>query len=204
MPRSSATSVEQNFSRGLITEATAMNYPENSVVEGANVIFTKTGKVIRRYGVDFETDYQVKTFDDLGVMQDATNPEDYFDNCVITEFEWVTVANDGSLSFLVVQIGDMLRFFEIDDTNNSISKNFKSFSVHLKDYQTATFSDDYGQFVASKECSFGSGFGKLFVSHPYCDPIAITYDPAGDSISVATINVQVRDFERLDDSLAVD
>jgi hypothetical protein len=54
MPRSSATSVEQNFSRGLITEATAMNYPENSVVDGANVIFTKNGKVIRRYGVDYE------------------------------------------------------------------------------------------------------------------------------------------------------
>lgn len=204
MPRSSSTSVEQNFSRGLITEATAMNYPENSVVDGANVIFTKNGKVIRRYGVDYEQNYTIHTFADLDIMDGAITPSDYYDDCVITEYEWTTVADDGSRAFLVVQIGDYLKFFEIDSDNNEISNNLKSFDVHLTVYQTATFTADEGQFVAGVECSFSSGFGKLFVTHPYCEPIAITYDPDTDTISVDEINVQVRDFERLSDSLSID
>lgn len=204
MPRSSATSVEQNFSRGLITEATAMNYPENSVVDGANVIYTKNGKVIRRYGVDYEQNYSISAYSSMGVMSGAGTPANYYDDCVIAEYEWTTVANDGSVSFLVVQIGDRLRFFTIDPDNNEISNNLKAFSVQLTTYQTASFVGDVGQFVAGKECSFSSGFGKLFVTHPYCNPISITYDPATDTISVAVINVQVRDFERVNDSLAID
>ena len=68
MPRSAAVSIENNFSKGLITEATAMNYPENSVADTDNSVFLKNGKVIRRYGIDFEDDFVVATLQELGIM----------------------------------------------------------------------------------------------------------------------------------------
>lgn len=33
MPRSAAITVENNFTKGLITEFTAMNFPENAITE---------------------------------------------------------------------------------------------------------------------------------------------------------------------------
>lgn len=203
MPRSSAVTIENNFTRGLITEATAMNYPENSVVEADNCVFDKSGRVIRRYGVDYEDNYSVSTLDDLGVMSNAVDPEDYYDSLTITEYEWTTVGNDGSLSFAVVQIGDTLRFYEIDE-DNTISPNLKTFSIDLTDFQVGTFSGDEGQFVAAEECSFASGRGYLIVTHPLCNPFYVEYDADADGITATAITITVRDFERIDDSIAID
>lgn len=146
MPRSAGTSVENNFSRGLITEATAMNYPENSVVETDNSVFLKNGTVLRRNGIDFESDAK-PLFQTLGVLSSSVSPD--YDNVAIGEYEWVTLSDTGSKSFLVTQIGDVLRFFEIDNTNTS-SDNLKSFSVSLSDYRTTpVLQTDIAQVVGS-------------------------------------------------------
>jgi hypothetical protein len=133
MPRSAGTSVENNFSRGLITEATAMNYPENSVIETDNCVYLKNGTVLRRNGIDFEDNHEVHTFSSLGVLSDSIVPD--YDNIAVNEFEWVTLNEDANKSFLVVQLGDVLRFFEIDSSNGS-SYNLKDFSVKISDYRT--------------------------------------------------------------------
>jgi hypothetical protein len=201
--RSAAVSIENNFSKGLITEATAMNYPENSVAEADNCVFLKNGKVIRRWGLDFEDDYQVTTFEALGIMGEALAPEDYYDSLAFTEFEWNSVSNNGNLSLMVVQVGNMLVFFEVDG-ENKVSANRKSFTVNLSSFQTTVPFDDEGQYVAAVQCSFASGFGTLFVTHPLCNPFYVTYSAATDTISTAPITLSVRDFERLNDSLAID
>lgn len=204
MPRSSAVSIENNFSRGLITEATAMNYPENSVVEAQNCVFDKTGKVIRRYGIDFETSNTNHLFENLGIMGSALAPEDYYDQCVVTEYEWTTVSNDGNISFLVVQIGNILSFYRVGPTNN-LSSDRQSYTIDLTTYQVAvTEVDDEGQYVASQECSYSSGFGYLFVTHPLCHPFYVSYDPETDAFADVFIDVKVRDFERLNDGLEID
>lgn len=203
MTRSVAVTVENNFSKGLITEATAMNYPENSVVEADNCVFAKNGKVIRRYGLNFETSFDLTTLEELGIMGDALAPEDYFDQLAINEYEWTTVNNDGNTSFQVVQIGNLLTFFQVD-TTNTISPNRKSFTVNLRDYQVEEFYDDEGQYVSEAQCSFSSGFGYLFVTHSLCNPFYIVYNPTTDTISDNVISVQIRDFERLNDSLSAD
>lgn len=203
MARASAVTVENNFSRGLITEATAMNYPENSVVEADNCIFSKNGKVIRRYGIDFETNYDIISLEELGVMGNALAPEDYYDELAITEYEWTTVNNIGRISFLVVQIGNLLTFYEISDTNE-VSAHRKSFTVDIAQYQVDTGYNDEGQYVASERCSFSSGFGYLFVTHPLCNPFYIRYDEDTDTIDDVVINIKVRDFQFLEDGLAID
>lgn len=44
MTRSTGTSVENNFTRGLITESTGVNSPENSVSESLNVFYDRRGR----------------------------------------------------------------------------------------------------------------------------------------------------------------
>lgn len=203
MTRSSATSIENNFSRGLITEATAMNYPENSVVEADNCVFAKSGKVIRRYGIDFEDDYLVTKYLSLGIMGNALSPEDYYNSIAVLEYEWTTVNNNGNISFLVTQLGDKLIFFEINNENN-ISSGRKDFFIDLSEYQVEEGFDDEGQYVAELACSFASGFGYLFVTHPRCEPFYVSYNSETDSITHNQITINIRDFERLEDSLDID
>lgn len=203
MVRSAATSIENNFSKGLITEATAMNYPENSVADTDNCVFLKTGKVIRRYGIDFEDNFSVTTLQDLGVMSGALAPEDYFSDLAVVEYEWTTVANDGNIAFMVVQIGDRLVFYQVG-LQNDISPNLKSFTINLNDFEVTKQYNDEGQFVAGLQASFASGFGYLFVTHPLCTPFYVQYNATSDTITTSSISIQIRDFDRQNDSLAND
>jgi hypothetical protein len=201
MPRSTGVSVENNFSRGLITEATAMNTPENCVVEATNTIFTQSGKTLRRYGVDYEDDYEVHSFTSLGVLAEVTSPT--FDDVAINEFEWTTVATT-EITFLVVQVGDLISFYEVDEANG-ISYNKKTFTVELGDFKADPDTSDATYLtLATKRCSFSSGNGYLFVNHQNCDPFYVSYDPDADTITANSITVKVRDFNRLDDGLEID
>lgn len=203
MPRSSGTSVENNFSKGLITEATAMNFPENSVTETDNCIFSKDGTVIRRYGLDYESSYAVTNYSTLSVMSNAGTPSDYYENVVFTEYEWNTVGNSGALVFSVIQIGDRLSFFSVD-SSNAISSNRKNFTVNLNTFHVGTAATPAGSDIAIVECSFASGFGYLFVTHPLCEPFYVSYDATGDTITSTQISIKTRDFERLDDTYEID
>lgn len=203
LPRASAVSIENNFSRGLITEATAMNYPENSVSEADNCVFLKTGKVIRRWGVDFEENYETETYEEIGIMGEALDPSDYFDDLAVVEFEWNTVANDGNTVFTVVQVGDRLNFYEVDD-DNEISSNRKSFTVNIGDFRVDTGAGDEGFAIANTPVTMTSGFGHLFVTHPLCNPFYVLYTQSTDTITSTAITIKVRDFDRIDDSLDLD
>lgn len=54
MPRAKAEKVFSNFSKGLITEASALAFPENAFVSGDNVEIDIKGKISRRLGIDLE------------------------------------------------------------------------------------------------------------------------------------------------------
>jgi len=203
MTRSAATSIENNFSKGLITEATAMNYPENAVIETDNCVYSKNGKVIRRYGIDYETDYVINAYSDMGIVSTAPTPSLLYQDLAIQEYEWTSVSNDGNTSFIVVQVGNIITFYKTSVVNN-ISSRLKSFTVDLTDYQVPTFTSDYGQYVGAIGASFASGFGYLFIAHPYCNPVYVSYNSTTDAIVATAITITVRDFERLDDSLDID
>jgi hypothetical protein len=203
MVRSTAVSIENNFSKGLITEATALNYPENSVVETDNCIYSKNGRVIRRYGIDYEDAYAITTFADMDIYDAATTPSDIYNTAAIQEYEWNTVNNDGNLSFVVVQIGNVINFLATSFQNN-LSNNRKSFTIDLTDYQVPTYTSDDGQYVGAVPVSMYGGFGYLFIVHPLCEPIYVSYDSTTDDITVTEINIRVRDFDKIEDGTTRD
>lgn len=180
MPRSSGSVVVNNVAKGLITEATALTFPENAFTEGYDIVLKLDGSVIRRQGFSEETSFTTST-----VTRNSY---------AISEYLWENVAGEGDLTFVVQQIGPTISFYEVP-ASGAISDNKKSFSV------------DLGSFDLSSPnaigCQFASGGGRLFVFHPTCEAFYVEYDISGDIITTTQISLLIRDFEGVDDSLAV-
>jgi hypothetical protein len=184
MPRNAATQVVNNFTRGLITEATGLNFPEDACTETYNCIFHETGYMTRREGFDYETGY---------TLNSVTRDDD-----AIAEYMWDSVAGTGTLSFAVIQIGDIIHFFQVDE-DGALSSNKKSFTVDLD-----TFKVSGSPAVNTEPCSFADGNGYLFVTHKYCEPFYISYNPDTDAITSSEITIKIRDFAGIIENVNVD
>lgn len=185
MARSVATSIENNFTRGLITEVTGVNSPENSVTETTNVIYDRRGRALSRQGFAYEEDAIQQTLAHTGVRN---------------EFLWETVSANNSQDFVVVQLGSTIRFFEIAG-DASLSSGLKAFSVNLLSHKVPSFTDAQ---VRDTLCSFTSGKGYLFIAHPFCETIYVGYNEDTDTITTTEIDITIRDFEGVDDTLGID
>ena len=95
MTRQTGSKVEKTFVKGLITEATGLNFPQNSCTEANNVIFDEKGRVTRRLGVEFEN---------------STPSFNIFDRSagVTTEFYWENAGSTGIVNLVVVQMKNFL------------------------------------------------------------------------------------------------
>lgn len=183
MPQQSAVLVENNFTNGLITEATGLNFPQNAVTDTDNCIFDIDGSVYRREGFNFEENYTATAIDRA--------------NVVVSTYLWRNVSGTGDATILVVQIGETLRFYRTDGTGN-FSNTLVPAVVDLTPVSGAPI-------ITTVECQYADGNGYLFVTHPYCDPLKISYDLSSDTITAVILQLKIRDFEgALADTLAVD
>lgn len=183
MPRTVATVIENNFVKGLVTEANSLQYPENSCVETFDCIFDVLGIVSRRAGFDYEVGYTLKAIDKTG--------------CAINTYLWKNVSGDGLVNFLVVQVGNTLYFYASTSATTSLSSNIAAGTINLATYQAGGSADP-----KSYECQFSDGLSKLYVVHPCLENFYITYN--GSVFSATQYTIKIRDFEGLNDGLAVD
>ena len=172
MPRQAAFAVENNFKNGLITEATGLNFPENACTETYDCIFSVDGSVYRRPGFDFE----------LGNSTKNINRTD----AAISSYLWRNVAGDGDLSLFVVQVGATVYFYK---TNQStLSGGAVATTVTLTAVSGAPS-------PATVEAQFADGNGILIITHPYCEPMRVSYDTSTDTATATNIVLKIRDFE---------
>lgn len=195
MARSGNITVENNFTRGLITEYTAMNFPENAVTEADNCVFSELGAVSRRPGIDYESSASVLSYQTL---RNAGDSSISYLNTTWVEFKWFSVNNDGAVTFVVQQINSTIRFFE---SSNTISTGLKPFSIDLYTYRTAGVTRAQ---ISAKPCQFTTGDGYLFVTHPLCNSIYVSYNSDTDTITVGEIDIEIRDIEGLDEDVPED
>jgi hypothetical protein len=177
MPRTQGTRVENNFIRGLITEASAMTFPENAAFDAVNIDFDHTGKAIKRKGYDLDRDF----FNSLPEVNTG----------YVTTFFWIDA--DAGEDLVVAQIGENLWFWEVD-SDGKISGNRLATLIDL-DAKVLVSGGD----AAAYPCSFATGLGKLFVAHPLMDPFFITYE-SGVGVTSTDITIRVRDFIGVDDT----
>jgi hypothetical protein len=180
MARSAGNVVENNFTRGLITEATGLNFPENAVTETWDCVYEQKGQVRRRLGIDLEEGAQTVAQNNRGAL---------------VEFLWEAVSQNGTRIFLVLQTGDVIGFYELQSGAN-FSGQAKPFAVVLTDYNTVP-----SGVLHEMPCAFAAGNGRLFICHPLCNPIMVEYDEIADDIEQTEILIKVRDFEGVEDGL---
>lgn len=185
MPRNVAFSIQNNFTKGLITEATGLTFPENACTEIENCVIERTGLVKRRLGFDFEANFENET------LSTSANTK--------STYQWESVAGNGDISFAVVQIGNTLHFYQVlSDSPLSASKH--SDTIDLLDFLPSGVTT-----VATIECQFSDGNGLLFVTNPRLETFYVTYDPDADTLTGTQIDLMIRDLEGdAADSLAID
>lgn len=182
MTRQVTISVENNFSRGLITEFSAINFPESAATEMWDCEITTDRKVRRRPGFIYEVNAEDKTIDRT--------------NSVVNAFVWDNVTGSGDLSIVVVQVGSTLYFYENEDT---LSAGALVDTVDLTDFQPTG-----NPSPALVNCTFSSGNGKLFVTHPHLNNFMVSYDSSTSTVDEEEIGCEIRDFAGVDDGLEVD
>lgn len=181
MPTSGAQSVTNKFNRGFVTEATGLTFPDDAVTDSLNVKFDPIGFVERRLGIDLEGSAEALSYsDDVGVVK---------------EFVWTALTVEGEYTFIVLQTGSVVHFFQVS-TDSQVSANIFPTSISLGDFKAPG-----SPALNMVPCSFASGKGYLFISHPYCDPILVRFKPETTAIEGSRITIKIRDVEGIEDNL---
>lgn len=184
MPRNVAASVENNFIRGLITEASGLNFPENACTDTYDCNFELTGDVSRRNGFDFETNYATKTIDRTGG--------------VVVTYLWKDVAGNGNLTLLVVQVGETLYFYDAVQSS-TVSNGALATTIDLTTYMPVG-----APSPSTVECQFSTGNGYLFVTHPTLESFYVSYDSTTSTATAAQISLKIRDFLGISEAVDVE
>lgn len=175
-----------NFSKGLFTEASPLNYPENASVDEANFVLNKDGSRSKRLGLDLEDNYVYN----IALTGTINEIQQY----AITTFIWRDAANIANNDILVAQIGRHLTFYRINDaTNNSVS------STYFAALDISNASQFRNERTKIEECDFAIIRGHLLVVHPSYSPFYISYETDSNGIETITWagnqqDIKIRDF----------
>src|SRR6266404_4330571 len=177
MPQQVLSSVENSFTKGLVTEFTGLNFPENAATDTNNCTYTLVGDVVRREGIDFETNFS------LSALTDRTNK-------AISNYKWNNAGGDSLTQVVVQQIGATLYFYK---SSSATAAAPLSTTLLASTVSVSSFVAVGGTFDPTVECQFADGNGYLVVFHPSCDPFYCTY--SAGVITGNVITIKTRDFE---------
>jgi len=182
MARQSGDKVTNTFIRGIITEASALTYPENASLDEENFILNHNGSRQRRLGIDYENLHKEVS----SLVGGST-----FVGFSLSTFKWDNVGHNSSLSIGVVQTGP--RLFFVDLTRESLSDNVLNSGLPI---DVAAGGDKIFQYAAID--------GKLIVMTEQRDPLLFEYIEDEDSFLIGTIDIKIRDLIGIDDSISID
>lgn len=180
MPQQQLSAVENNFTKGFVTEFTGLNFPENAATDCDNVQFSLIGHVDRRFGIDLENPHSNVSVTTTGKA--------------ISTYVWNNAGGTGNVKLLVSQLGSALSFYRISDATiaSPLSNQFSG-TLSMLDYVAAG-----ATFDVTKEFQYADGNGYLFVYHPSCDPVYIT--DVANVFSASRITIKTRDFQGVEDN----
>lgn len=163
------------FVKGLISEASPVNFPPDASKDEDNFILNRDGTRDRRLGMDFEEDNSV-------IKTGLTASQ--FSAVETSTFKWDNVAQDPRNEFAVVQIANKLYFFDTQVTDLSTDGAIGSLEVNAASYNVYSFSEIDGKLVVA------TGEEEITV---------VEYDPAFKTFSRTASRLLVRDLWGLSD-----
>jgi hypothetical protein len=169
--------LQNHFQAGLKTEFTGLNFPENAATDTQNCVYTLTGDVNRRGGVNYEANFKLNQIN-LGSV-------------ALSSYRWKNVGGDGQTQMLVQQIGSNLYFYLSTSATiaSPLSTTLLSSVIDMTRYQAKGNTNT----VSLTECQFADGNGFLIVYHQDCDPFYCTFNSANQMILSTPITFQIRD-----------
>ena len=171
------------FVKGLITEAGPLTYPEGASLDESNFVLNRDGSRQRRFGIQFE---------DGGTPRAATSIET---DDVLASFQWSNPANEGAVSFLVVQDSNTLRMYEANAP--AVTAAYVTFTGPQLVYILPA---EYATTVASTT----SIDGKFYLTGRGQEVIEFSYDTDTEIVSVRSFAIEMRDLWGVDDGLDID
>lgn len=158
------------FVRGLITEASPLNFPEDASVDEANFDMKINGTRFRRLGMDRE---------EGGIIFDTGITSSSLDSFEYNTFLWEHVGGDTSFDVVAVQIGNHVFFFKPAEEN--ISVNGYAGFVHIPQFpETSRF------FMAALE-------GYLVITCGADSFAIVEYDTNTQAFFATRDRIQIRD-----------
>jgi len=171
------------FNKGWNTEASPLTFPENTASDLDNVILDVDGSVRRRLGVVCESATSTRYLPTIASTWAYT---------AIGFFKWTNVAGSGNFNLLVSQKGTTLLFTSEDGTSYG-TVDFSSRAIAARASE------------APKEViETASGLGYFFCCGQSIDPFYLEYDVNTDTISLTGFEIQIRDFDGIDEGVDVD
>ena len=172
MPQSGNIKQINRFTKGLITEASPLNFPDNASIDEENFVLHVDGTRSRRLGLDIELNGR----DGLPLLNgNYTTTSSYY---------WKTVGLDNSLLISVIQFDNILYFFK--NTGEALVSQYLGV-VQL----------DGDGFT---EYSYATVNGDLVVATGETDPVLITYSET-EGLQYKYLKIKIRDFYGVEDGL---
>jgi hypothetical protein len=174
--------IYRSFTKGLITEASPLTFPENASIDERNFVLNRNGSRSRRLGLDYEGGYSLKaTGFSTAALQ--TGKQSFH--------KWDVPGGNTTVAIGVIRILNKLWF--IDLLTNAPSANFLNggssitlAGLNTADIETATINNKL-----------------VIVSEDLTYPILLSYNSSTDTVTQTDIIVEVRDIWGVNDSLLV-
>lgn len=176
--------------KGLNTEANILDFPQDSFVDGLNIVMDFDPQRLRvRKG---HTSSNLSPYSGFFTIESGSK--------AITYYLWKNVSQDPTLHFLVIQNGDKLTFTDAtDSTLTATESNFYSL-LSSGSGTTKGQSDD----VDIQPLSYTNVKGRLMVVSEAINPTLITYDVAGGTFTASQIPLRIRDTLGVESGIEVD
>lgn len=165
MPVQTAAQEINSFSKGIITEASPLTFPDNASINENNLIIENDGSRRRRYGMNYEPNY---------VIRDTS--QGVSDNLAFSSFVWKIPGGYSEVEFVAVQIGNQLFIF------NSTQRPVSGSLVFSTTFSTPS----------STRFSMASVDGILVVASSTA--VIRTFDWNGSAITEVSGRLKVRDL----------
>lgn len=182
MPKANSEKAYNTFVKGIITEVSALTYPENAALDMDNLILERTNVISRRYGVEYEDNYALKA---TGIVAELLV------DSPATFHEWGVQSANTNISIGVIRVYNSLWFINLLSATYSIS--------FLNGGNPITISGLTNSRIDT--AVINNNF--ILCSAESTTPILLTYDVATDVVTQVSVPLSVRDFWGVQDNLAV-
>ena len=183
MPQSMSQTVRTQFNKGLLTEFSELNFPDEASIDELNCDLKKAGNRTKRLGISYEPDYETLS----GAFGDGR----LFHTGV-----WTNVGGNAALEYVVMQSGNKLRFYQKGGV--PLSAQIVPSADGLTDTYTldlSLYSVPGGAGAGSSKVSMASINGDLIVVSPNIEAIQVSRDPDDGTFTVTEISFRIRDYE---------